>query len=288
MVRIMKMTRAMSAFRLPRPGKSRSWQTSAMPDSPEKSDNEPDLELPSLRIGFGRKRKKKDRASGPSPDAPPTTDPVAAEPAAEPLAPADPAEETATLPSVAAPEPVAEADRPVPETTPLPSVAAEEPAPRPAKAAKPLKVKKQKAPREKRQRSRPRLPAVPGAVAAVIAGVVTGLVIVGLGYLAAGGCEAVRGVSTCGGFGLLALIVILAIGVLLGAAILRAWGLGDATSTAFLGVGLVAVLAMLFFLQQIDSLWMLLVIPVLTALTFLLSWWVTATFIEGADESSQS
>ena len=68
--------------------------------------------------------------------------------------------------------------------------------------------------------------------------------------------------------------------VLLGAALLRAWGVVDPTSTSFLGVGLVAVLALLFFLSALDSVWMLLVLPVLTAITFLLSWWVTETFVE--------
>jgi hypothetical protein len=42
----------------------------------------------------------------------------------------------------------------------------------------------------------------------------------------------------------------------------------------------VAAMALLFFLSSLDSVWMLLVIPVLTGLTFLLSWWVTETFIE--------
>ena len=48
----------------------------------------------------------------------------------------------------------------------------------------------------------------------------------------------------------------------------------------FVRVGLVAVLAMLFFLESIDSVWMFLVLPALTAATFLLSWWVTETFVE--------
>ncbi len=39
-------------------------------------------------------------------------------------------------------------------------------------------------------------------------------------------------------------------------------------------------MALLFFLNQLESVWMLLVIPVLTAMTFLLSWWVTETFVD--------
>ena len=45
------------------------------------------------------------------------------------------------------------------------------------------------------------------------------------------------------------------------------------------------MLALLFFLSSLESVWMLLVIPVLTAITFLISWWVTETFVEqGADD----
>ena len=125
-----------------------------------------------------------------------------------------------------------------------------------------------------------KLPQVAPRTAALITGVICGLVAVLLGWLSASGCQAVRGVGTCGGFGLIALIAILAIEVILGGTLLRSWGISEPTSTAFLGVGLVAVAAMLFFLGSIGSVWMLLVIPVLTAATFLLSWWITAAVID--------
>ncbi len=125
-----------------------------------------------------------------------------------------------------------------------------------------------------------KLPRVPGYVAAVVTGILMGLSGVVLAWVSAQGCEAVRGVGSCGGFGLFALIVILGIEVLLGAALLKAWRVVDPVSTSFLGVGLVAVIVMLFFLDSIESRWMLLVIPVLTALTYLGSWWVTETLIE--------
>jgi hypothetical protein len=124
------------------------------------------------------------------------------------------------------------------------------------------------------------LPPVPGLVAAVLTGVVAGLVTVLLGWLAARGCDAVRGVGTCGKFGLFALIAILGIEVLLGATLLRAWKVQEPTSTSFFGIGLVAVVTMLFFLDDIDSPWMVLVIPLLTAVAFAVSWWITATFVD--------
>ncbi len=107
-----------------------------------------------------------------------------------------------------------------------------------------------------------------------------GLVAVILIILALRGCEAVRGVGSCGGFGLFALLAILGVEILLGAALLKAWRFTDPSSTSFLAVGLVAVMAMLFFLDAIDSVWMFVVIPVLTGLAYLLSWWISRTFVE--------
>ena len=104
-----------------------------------------------------------------------------------------------------------------------------------------------------------------------------------LAFGAGRGCEAVRGAGTCGGFGLVALIAILGLMVVLGAIMLKAFGLGDPVSTSFLAVGLLAVIAMLFLLRWIDSVWMLLVVPVISLVTYALSWWVTETFIEPAE-----
>ena len=117
-------------------------------------------------------------------------------------------------------------------------------------------------------------------LAAGLTGGVVGLVGVVLTSVAGRGCEVIRGVGSCGGIGLLALLVILVLEVLLGAILLKAWRLSDPASTSFLGVGLAAVFVLLFLLSSLESVWMFLVIPVLTVLTFVLSWWVTETFAE--------
>jgi hypothetical protein len=128
------------------------------------------------------------------------------------------------------------------------------------------------------------LPEIKPVYAAIITGALSGLAAVALAIGASRGCEAVRDTSSCGGgVGLLALVAILAIEVLIGASLLRAWRISDPFSTSFLGVGLVAINAMLFFLDSLDSVWMLLVIPVLTAAAFLLSWWVTVRIIDEED-----
>jgi hypothetical protein len=123
------------------------------------------------------------------------------------------------------------------------------------------------------------MPALPGRVAAALTGVVTGLVGVGATYAALAGCEAVRGVSSCGGApGFFILVAILVLMVLLGAGLLKAFGVAEATSTSFLGVGIVAVVAMLGLLEVIFSVWMALVVPALAAVAFLLAHWVTTRF----------
>ena len=121
---------------------------------------------------------------------------------------------------------------------------------------------------------------MPGPWAAAGSGIICGLVGVVLTTGALRGCEAVRGVGTCGGIGLFALFLILVVEIFIGAALLRACRVPDSFSTSFLGVGLVAVAIMLFLLGHLDSTWMLLVVPLLTAATYLLSWWVTTSFVE--------
>lgn len=125
------------------------------------------------------------------------------------------------------------------------------------------------------------LPAINPFYAALVSGALSGLAAVGLALGASRGCEAVRDTTSCGGAGgLLALVAILALEVAIGATLLKAWQIADPGSTSFLGVGIVATLAMLIFLDQLDSPWMLLVIPLMTAAAFALSWWVTVSFID--------
>ncbi|MFL6108899.1 MAG: hypothetical protein ACJ72L_18220, partial [Marmoricola sp.] len=129
-----------------------------------------------------------------------------------------------------------------------------------------------------------KLPGINPALAALLTGIISGAVCVLLAKGASVGCEAVRSNDSCGGgIGLLALVAILAVEVLVGANLLKAFKVTDPFSTSFLGVGLVAMVAMLFFLDVINKPWMLGVIPAITALSFLLSWWVTVRFVEESD-----
>ncbi len=100
-------------------------------------------------------------------------------------------------------------------------------------------------------------------------------------WLAGQGCQAVRGVASCGGLGVGALLLVAVVEVVLGALLLRRFGLTDTASTSFLAVGIVAVVAMAFFFSALGSVWMFLVLPLLTAAAYALSAWVTTVFVEG-------
>ena len=72
--------------------------------------------------------------------------------------------------------------------------------------------------------------------------------------------------------------------VVVGALLLRAWGVPDPGSTSFLGVGLLAVVALLFLVDVLFDWWMVIAIPVVAVLTFVLSHWVTTAIVEPAKD----
>jgi hypothetical protein len=129
------------------------------------------------------------------------------------------------------------------------------------------------------------LPTIPGVAASVVTGVVIGLLAVLLTGLSLRLCELLKGMPSCGGPGIFLLIAILILLTYVGGWLLRAWRITDPISTSFLAVGLLAVIAMLFFIDALFSPWMLLVIPVVAAGTYALSWWVTTTFVDVEDSS---
>jgi hypothetical protein len=133
--------------------------------------------------------------------------------------------------------------------------------------------------RTRKARREVSLPTVPGRVAAALTGLLVGAAGGGATYAALAGCEAVRGVSTCGGApGFFILVAILALMILFGSLLLKAFKVSDPGSTSFLAVGIVAVVVMLTLLDVIYSPWMFAVVPVLSALAYLLAHWVTTRF----------
>jgi hypothetical protein len=266
----------------------------------DQEKSQPSLELPKL---FGRKKR---------PDPEPT-----AEPDLEPTEVLEVDEPTQVIePEPPAPKPVPKA-APKPEPKPEPKA---EPEPKPAAKVLPAEAgaplfadeKGQSAPAEVREPQAPKpareplapklreslsglprpsaanLPPLSGYVAAAVTGVVIGLMMVALTAGSLETCEVVRGTSSCGGAGIWFLIAILVAMILLGGSLLRLFGVPDPGSSSFLAVGLVAVIALLFLIEVILSWWMVLVIPAVSAATYVLSHWVTTAFVEPAKERDPS
>ncbi|MFC7497026.1 MULTISPECIES: hypothetical protein [unclassified Nocardioides] len=122
-----------------------------------------------------------------------------------------------------------------------------------------------------------------GPIIVVVVGLLVGLAVVGLTWASLRTCEEVQGTTSCGraGYPMLALVLVLA--VLVGVALLRLARVPDPVSTTVLGVGLACVIALLFLVDSLDEPAMVVVIPVISAVTFALSHWVTTTFVEPGD-----
>lgn len=216
-----------------------------MGQTPGDDKNQPSLELPSLSLpGLGRRKKKRQGK--------------------------EPETSTADAPIESSDQATTEA-----REAESPPVVAEHPHEQPT-AEVPVPAARRRA---KRERSGPSMPSVPGRIAAGLTGLLVGAAGGAATYGAMAGCEAVRGVSTCGGApGFFILVAILVLMVLLGAAILRMFGVSASGSTSFLAVGIVAVVVMLTLLDVIFSPWMFVVVPLLSAGSYLLAHWVTTRF----------
>lgn len=203
----------------------------------------------------------------------------AAAPREEPTVPgwAEP-EPTQTLPPV---DPAVTPESPASPVSPVSPVATAEPA-----AEAPARARRRfPRPSGLRAPSGLRRPGqIDGRVAAAVAGLVAGFVLVGGVVLGLQGCQAVQGTDSCGtGPGLGLLVVIFVVAVLVGRFLLGLFAQPDPGSTSFLSVGLTSVLALLFLTSVIGSWPMIIVIPVLTAVTMVGSWLVTTRFIGSAD-----
>ncbi|HEX5772565.1 MAG TPA: hypothetical protein VFY11_16500 [Nocardioidaceae bacterium] len=243
-----------------------------MAQTPGDDKTEPSLELPSLKLpGLGRKRRRKAGEAEAPVEATEATAGTAPAPA-ETLEDPTPADVALGGPYTDEPtEQLGSWDRDdATERLPLNGTAehAAEHAVEPAATKRPRRVKA--------ERTRPVLP---GWLAAALTGLLVGAAGAAGTYGAMAGCEVVRGVSTCGGApGFFILVAIVALMVLLGAGLLKAFRVKDAGSTSFLAVGIVTVLVMLLLLDAIFSVWMFAVIPALTAAAYLLAHWVTTRF----------
>ena len=124
------------------------------------------------------------------------------------------------------------------------------------------------------------LPALAPPVAALVVGAVVGLAAVALTFASLLGCELVTGTDSCGGPGLLVLLAVVVLMILGGAAALRQMDVPDAGGLSFLGVAMFVAVCLVVLLPSLLEPWMIVVAPVLCALTFALAHWIVTRFDE--------
>lgn len=222
------------------------------PDQP--SSDGPSLELPSF--GFGRKRRRK-------------SDPGAAQ---RSRAEADARQTPAPTPK--APEPVRE-ERPEPAPPQRPA-----PAPGDQLVEEPVATAAESGGRTAGPwRRLPELPDIAPRPAALVTGVLVGVLTVGATWASMRLCELVRGTPSCGDPGFIVLLAVAVAMVLVGRLVLSTLGVPEAGSTSFLGVGLLAMLVLVFLADLLFNWWMVLVVPPVAAGSFALAHWVTSTYV---------
>ena len=139
------------------------------------------------------------------------------------------------------------------------------------------------APEDAPRRPRPAVRLPGGWPALVVTGLLVGLVVVGLTWASLRSCEAVQGTSSCGSAGYPMLGLVLALAVVTGSSLLRLAQVPDPVSTSLLGVGVAAVIALVFLIDHLDQPAMIVVIPLVCAAAFAGSHWLTTAVIEPAE-----
>jgi hypothetical protein len=116
---------------------------------------------------------------------------------------------------------------------------------------------------------------LPTPAVAAAAGLLVGSTSAALVWLGMAGCDASRGSPSCGGglgVGMLATVVL--ISWIVGRLLLGFAAVADAAMASFLGVGLAMIVVLLFLVGETFSVWMWVVLPLLTAATFAGSVWL--------------
>lgn len=119
-------------------------------------------------------------------------------------------------------------------------------------------------------------PPLPPTVAVGVAGILCGFVTVAFVWLSERGCDASRGTPTCGSLGLPLLLVTVVATVLAGFYMLRRLMQPNPGLVAFLGTGFMLLIVVGLLADRLFTPWSLLVVPTLTATTFLVARFVAA------------
>jgi hypothetical protein len=114
-------------------------------------------------------------------------------------------------------------------------------------------------------------PLLPPLLILVVVGLLCGFATVALVWLSERGCDRVRDTPNCGALGLPLLVLTVIITIVLGALALSRLGMPQPRLVAFLGVMFMLLIVVGLLSGQLFSTWALLVVPVLTAITFLVA-----------------
>ncbi|TCO17596.1 hypothetical protein EV652_11748 [Kribbella steppae] len=125
-------------------------------------------------------------------------------------------------------------------------------------------------------------PPLPPALILAVVGLLCGFATIALVWLSERGCERVRDTSNCGALGLPLLVLIVVVTIVLGGLALSRLAMPHPRLVAFLGVTFMLILVLAFLTENLSSPWTLGVVPVLTAITFLVANLV-ARLLERAD-----
>jgi hypothetical protein len=114
-------------------------------------------------------------------------------------------------------------------------------------------------------------PPLPPLLILAVVGLLCGFATVALVWLSERGCDRVRDTPNCGALGLPQLVLTVIITIVLGALALSRLGMPQPRLVAFLGVMFMLLIVVGLLSGQLFSTWALLVVPVLTAITFLVA-----------------
>lgn len=134
-----------------------------------------------------------------------------------------------------------------------------------------------------------RVPTVPAGRASAVTGLLVGLVATVGGWLCLLLFSAIRGTSAGGGWGLLAVMLVVVAAAELGARLLHAFGVAQARAAVWLSAMVVAAVVMLVFLETVDGPWAWVVVPGLCLVTLplvqrLLAWSTSESADTTADD----